>query len=291
MIINGIDIMDLTPDSKFIKSNKNSDIIFIYFKNYECLSEYFRSGELCKIIMWTILNNKQLCIVGLLPEKHTIRELLENATNITYYTNMEEFEEKVLSKNNKIWFTSDTHFGEQRTLDLSKRPFSDVSEMNEDMVSKWNSKISRSDIVYHLGDFGDFKFLKELNFKKMYFLPGNYDIYILDKINDERVVIIEPNTVILDKYILRHEPISSPRIVDTDVISNIEKYFILYGHIHGTQKVRKFGLLTDRGQFDIGGLNVGVDCHHFYPISLDDIEFYHNACLNHYDNDVFGYYI
>lgn len=30
----------------------------------------------------------------------------------------------------RIWFTSDTHFGSERTLRLSKRPFNSVEEMN-----------------------------------------------------------------------------------------------------------------------------------------------------------------
>ena len=34
-------------------------------------------------------------------------------------------------------------------------------------------------------------------------------------------------------------------------------------------------------------LNVGVDCHNFAPISLDEILFYRNAILKHYDNEVF----
>ena len=41
----------------------------------------------------------------------------------------------------KIWFTADTHFGHQRTLELSKRPYSNVEEMNWDMVKKWNSVV------------------------------------------------------------------------------------------------------------------------------------------------------
>jgi hypothetical protein len=36
------------------------------------------------------------------------------------------------------------------------------------------------------------------------------------------------------------------------------------------------------------GINVGVDCHHFTPIDMDTILFYHNAALHYYDENVFN---
>ena len=35
------------------------------------------------------------------------------------------------------------------------------------------------------------------------------------------------------------------------------------------------------------GLNVGVDCHNFYPIDEEVVKFYRNAIINHYDEEVF----
>ena len=34
----------------------------------------------------------------------------------------------------KIWFTSDTHFSSERTLELSKRPFKSVEEMDKILI-------------------------------------------------------------------------------------------------------------------------------------------------------------
>lgn len=75
---------------------------------------------------------------------------------------------------NKVWFTSDTHFGSERTLELSKRPFKTVEEMDKTMINNWNKIVSKDDIVFHLGDFGDYKRVKELNGIKMLIL-GNYE--------------------------------------------------------------------------------------------------------------------
>jgi calcineurin-like phosphoesterase family protein len=62
-----------------------------------------------------------------------------------------------------IWVTSDTHFGHKNILGFKDgqgnpvRPFSSVGEMDETLVSNWNSVVKRGDKVYHLGDvfFGD----------------------------------------------------------------------------------------------------------------------------------------
>ena len=54
-----------------------------------------------------------------------------------------------------------------------------------------------------------------------------------------------------------------------------KKCFNLFGHIHGRQMVKRFGL------------DVGVDCHHFKPISIKDVLFYKTAIEKYYDNNVF----
>jgi calcineurin-like phosphoesterase family protein len=81
---------------------------------------------------------------------------------------------------------SDTHFLHQNIIKLANRPFETVEEMNEAMISNWNSVVTPSDTVYHLGDFayGSWKLenaqekVKEifgrLNGRK-YLIKGNHD--------------------------------------------------------------------------------------------------------------------
>lgn len=50
------------------------------------------------------------------------------------------------------FFTSDTHFGHARIIELSNRPFSSVSHMNAEIVRRWNELVMPDDLVFHLGD-------------------------------------------------------------------------------------------------------------------------------------------
>jgi calcineurin-like phosphoesterase family protein len=52
-----------------------------------------------------------------------------------------------------IFFTSDTHWGDHRTLNIWKRPFASVAEMDALMLERWNEAVRPDDVVWHLGDF------------------------------------------------------------------------------------------------------------------------------------------
>lgn len=183
----------------------------------------------------------------------------------------------------KMFFTADTHFGSQRTLDLSRRPFGSVEEMDAFMIKKWNSVVQPGDVVFHLGDFGDFNVRKQLN-GKMLLIQGNYeeempnedivkylkdyDIYITGSDGVHANIELTHNDC---KYMLTHRPIDCIRPDITD----FSKYFSLFGHIHGRQFIKKFGI------------DVGVDCNHFRPITWDDVEFFQNAIVKgYYDENV-----
>lgn len=171
----------------------------------------------------------------------------------------------------KIWFTSDTHFGSQRTLELSKRPFKTVEEMDKAIIDNWNSVVKEDDTVYHLGDFGDYNKVKDLN-GEIILIRGNYEH------NDMLSINTLLNYGFIDVLDVYSKEISGYRInlVHEPSKAKNKKGVNLFGHIHKLQMVKKFGL------------NVGTDCHNFYPIDLDTVLFYHNAIQNYYDNEVFN---
>ena len=78
-----------------------------------------------------------------------------------------------------IYFTSDTHFGHARIIELCARPFANVDEMNEALIQKWNAVVGPDDVVYHLGDFfmgpkETVLLRKRLN-GKIVLIKGNHD--------------------------------------------------------------------------------------------------------------------
>lgn len=165
-----------------------------------------------------------------------------------------------------VFFTADTHFGQARTLKLSRRPFTTVAKMDACMVQKWNAAVSAADTVYHLGDFGNPEMAKALA-GKILFLPGNYDTAEITGILARTCKIIQPNTVLKlsgFQFTLVHAPCTATG-----------SGFFLFGHIHKLQMVKR------------NGLNVGVDCHHFCPLTLKGVLFYVGGIKHHYNQDVF----
>lgn len=175
---------------------------------------------------------------------------------------------------NNIFFTSDSHFNQSRAFQLSRRPFDNIKHMNQTMVWNWNKSVSQSDIVIHLGDFGDLSFIDKLN-GNIIFLQGNYQ-RSNNQFNEITKKYIQSGKMIVKYYPfklnindeifqLTHQP-------SLDVESRVN--FQLFGHVHKIFCKRN-------------ALNVGVQCHNYKPISLQQIMFWKNVILNHYDQYVF----
>lgn len=76
-----------------------------------------------------------------------------------------------------VWFTADHHFGHARVIELAKRPFASVEEMDEAMIERWNARVAKGDLIYHIGDFAftdHMPYLSRLNGQKRLIL-GNHD--------------------------------------------------------------------------------------------------------------------
>ena len=78
-----------------------------------------------------------------------------------------------------VFFTADTHFGDHRTINIQRRPFATVTEMDATLIARWNAVVGRDDEVWHLGDVarrpGDVPgLLERLNGRK-HLIRGNND--------------------------------------------------------------------------------------------------------------------
>jgi calcineurin-like phosphoesterase family protein len=110
-----------------------------------------------------------------------------------------------------IWFTADTHFNHDNILRYCNRPFDTVEEMDEKIISNWNSIVSEDDTIYHLGDFcfgNTNKYLSRLR-GNIIRLKGSHD----KDIQQPYMIVIEPEglkdeygnqrTIVLCHYALR----------------------------------------------------------------------------------------
>lgn len=175
-----------------------------------------------------------------------------------------------------IFFSSDHHFGDER-FDILMRPFNSLNTYIDTCVKRWNDKVQKSDRVYYIGDIACGKnaefylrILSRLNGKK-YLIPGNHDksnidVYrkYFDKIYTEDGILLKIGD---NTFYLNHYPSQARK-----------DYWNLCGHIHHSWKIQK------------NTINVGVDCWHFYPVSIDEINFLKNAICNFYDDDVWAAY-
>lgn len=164
-----------------------------------------------------------------------------------------------------VFFTSDTHFGHKNIIHHCSRPWATVEEMNEGLIERWNKRIKPEDIVYHLGDFSFTKpklvagFLDRLNGRKN-LLRGNHDNKVelysdrFESVRDYRVLRMEGEVIVL-----MHFPISSWEGMNKGA-------WHLHGHSHGTHRTS----LPTSAEFG-PRLDVGVDCHDWYPLSFEEV--------------------
>lgn len=192
---------------------------------------------------------------------------------IPCFATMREVATEVSNRYNRpprVFFTSDTHFGSDRHLELSQRPFKDVAEMDLTFISNWNKTVFADDLVVHLGDFGELSTLDKLNFGSMVLLKGNYER------DDPNFKIDNPRVLVQDNVgELTH--FKGIRCLHEPVIGDeAGKDFYLFGHIH------------EKGLVKRNGLNVGIDAHNYTPIGEETVLFYKNAIEKFYDENVFS---
>jgi calcineurin-like phosphoesterase family protein len=153
-----------------------------------------------------------------------------------------------------IFFTADTHFGDHRTINIAKRPFANVAEMDTALVERWNATVREGDVVWHLGDVARRAdrvagLLLRLNGTK-HLLRGN---------NDSDATLVAAGWASVGDYaelavggralVLCHYPFRSWNGQHKGAIN-------LHGHSHGRLKPMP-------RQYD-----VGVDVHGFAPVTL-----------------------
>ncbi len=169
-----------------------------------------------------------------------------------------------------LWFSSDSHFGHANIIKHCNRPFDNVEQMNSSLIDNINLLVQPNDTLYYLGDFAFREekptfYREKINCKNIILIIGNHDpitkqgkpnmkhlecfsevhemLYVRQKINGEK------QGIVLCHYAMRTWRGSG------------RGTWQLYGHSHGTLEDNNYSLSFD----------VGVDCHNFMPINLDQV--------------------
>jgi calcineurin-like phosphoesterase family protein len=177
------------------------------------------------------------------------------------------------------FFTSDTHFGHQRIIELCERPFDSVDEMNEAMIERWNETVKPEDIVFHLGDVALGKIAESLPLigrlnGSIFLVPGNHDRIFSGEKEKQRVrflpeykkvftgIMAESLRMVLggSEVMVSHFPyVGDSHGADrhADKRPKDEGLPIIHGHVHDEW--------AENGRM----FNAGVDVRDFRPVHED----------------------
>lgn len=177
------------------------------------------------------------------------------------------------------FYISDLHFSHKNVLSFDNRPFSSLEEMEQVLVSNWNSRVEKNDEVYVLGDMFWYnqeapRILSELKGRK-YLILGNHDRVNAEMAKhfvwcNKRLEMIKDEG---QKVVLCHFPIAH-----WDGQMHTPQTIHLYGHIHQGRDTRPFKKYGKMWEEEIGmtfkAANVGcmVDYMGYTPRTLEEIK-------------------
>ena len=162
----------------------------------------------------------------------------------------------------RTWVIADTHFGHKNIIKYSNRPFANVDEMREEIISRWNGVVKADDIVYHLGDFSmthnkdDISNLVHRLNGRIVLIMGNHDTKPHQWYMDCGFANTVRHPIIMgDNTVLMHEPPKPEYIAP--------QYNYVFGHVHNKP--------CDADNFD-NCVCVSVERTNYVPVELRQIQ-------------------
>lgn len=181
----------------------------------------------------------------------------------------------------RVFFTSDLHFGHERSIKFDSRPFESVEKMNEELIIRWNNKVRAGDLVYCLGDMfwkGNCEFvqntLNRLN-GQVILIKGNHDRWLHNSGNKKLLAAVKDYDDIkvtlqngkVKRCVLSHYPIHFCN-------GHYHNTIMLYGHVHNThehQLVKQYAKWLNENECPVHMYNVGTMLWNYEPVTLDEI--------------------
>ena len=209
-------------------------------------------------------NNHIFCDFGMFSEAQS-----KNAIWI-----MSQFSSNI-SKEDNVWFISDTHFGHANIIRYCNRPWNhgkdqnneiivtddDVLAMDNEIIKRWNSVVGKNDIVWHLGDFAlggkevAERIFPQLN-GKINLVMGNHDHWKIKYYYDLGFHRVYDRKVIINDFVvLTHAPLQ--------FLNNNCPFYQIFGHIHNSSVYQTWTK---------NSCCVCVERHDYYPVSWKTIK-------------------
>lgn len=162
-------------------------------------------------------------------------------------------------KQSNIYLTSDLHLNHANIIKYCNRPFANVEEMNESLISKWNKTIKKDDIVLFLGDLALTKgkkdtdyWLSQLNGVILFF-KGNHDKKSKTKVLFTTGTFTHQGV----DFFITHDPANKPKDWTGWTLS---------GHHHNNWPL-EFPLINPITKT----INVSTELTGYMPILLDEL--------------------
>jgi calcineurin-like phosphoesterase family protein len=157
----------------------------------------------------------------------------------------------------KTFVVSDLHLGHFNIIKYSNRPFKSLEEMNNTLISNWNSIVSPKDNVFFLGDLAFGKnttmdiWLSKLN-GNIIFIEGNHD-------HSNNIPFIKYAVVTFDNvpFLLVHNP--------NDIPSDWSGW-VIHGHHHNNHPEQYPFINPEWKTF-----NVSVEWTEYKPVNVETL--------------------
>lgn len=163
----------------------------------------------------------------------------------------------------KEFLIADTHFNHERIIAYSGRPFLGVKHMQQEIIRRWNERVSDKDRVTVLGDFAFLRdgteeevtrIIDQLN-GKICLLLGNHDIKSVSKWEQVGIQkVVKKGKWDFLNLLLSHYPIPRAEMVFSDRIN-------VHGHTHNHT-------IPDGKH-----VCVCVEYTNYYPVLLDEVKY------------------
>ncbi len=167
------------------------------------------------------------------------------------------------SSSEKLFFTSDTHFGHSNIIRLANLPFTSIYEKDELQIKNWNSVVPKDGIVFHAGDLALgchpsrlSEILYQLN-GKIYLCEGSHDREAYNHkerfsdISDTYYITIGDIEIFVSHY--------NHKVWPKSHYGSLQ----IHGHSHG-----RLDLYNEKeGKI----LDVAVESNNYTPLSLDQV--------------------